>query len=429
MIFGRTAVVLLAIGCADTGTGGWEGAPAPAEPGTPIGDPVTVRVDEDGGTLASDDGLFRLVVPPDALAEETELTLQPITNTAWGGLGDGYRVSPALSFAVPVQIVFGYTDDDLLGTAAEALGIASQDSDGYWTGAGDGSTDTDARTLTLETADLGAPVSLGRGGPGSADFARHWRIRLEPAEATVKIGGVRKLDLTVCSATEIFDDWGSSEIVLGPPGPYTHPRPVEWSVSGVPAGTVTGDSRGATYRAPTTPAASGRTNNVSAVLDNGGTALRLQSTIRIEGETTWVGTTDVSGPEYRYTTEVTWTLDRTDGTEQWFVPTGDVALTLDTGSCTAAPLGADVVPTDGLLIVDRSTDPPTYSGYGTTVWALTLTCPDAPTVNLPFPAPWFGDAEDLLLTLGTVQTEAETEVIRDSHEIEDATISWRFESL
>ena len=44
-------------------------------------------------------------------------------------------------------------------------------------------------------------------------------------------------------------------------------------------------------------------------------------------------------------------------------------------SCSVAPLTTAVIPVDGKLILDYSTDPPTCTGTGITSWTVTISCP------------------------------------------------------
>ena len=55
-------------------------------------------------------------VPAGALASDTDITIQPITNTAWGGIGNGYRLTPdGLTFTQPVDLVFDVAPETLAG--------------------------------------------------------------------------------------------------------------------------------------------------------------------------------------------------------------------------------------------------------------------------------------------------------------------------
>jgi hypothetical protein len=424
MKLGIAAVVLAA--CDESG--GWSGAPEPTDAGVPIGPAITASLGPDGGELASEDGAFRLVVPAGALSAETELTLEPITNTAWGGLGDAWRLSPEVAFDAPVQLVFAYDDADLLGTTEDALGVATHDAEGYWRAFPDGAVDAEARTLTVETEDLAGPEPLAHGAEGAADFARHWRFRLEPVEATVKRGGRKQLALKACTYTENFGwPFFSEEDGLGPPQPYTHSADVTWKVTGAYEGTVSGDRSRGTYTAPRARAAAGSLNFVTAAFEIGTRRFVPKTTIHIDAEPrTWVGDSTLSTGIFTFVHDLAWTLDHVNGTEEWYVPSGRVRLTVTAEECTFAPLEHEVVPTDGLLVIDTAADPPTYAGYGTVGWTVHQTC-DGHTVDLPTVASFFGKADGGVGPIGTIRLDGDLEIIEHSYDLGGgAKLSWRF---
>jgi hypothetical protein len=106
--------------------------PQPTAEGAPAGDAVSAVIGPLGGTLATGDGACEVVFPPGALAAATELTLQPIANLAWGGVGTAYRLGPAgTEFAVPVTMKFRLPANES-PASLEGLGIAEQDDQGYW---------------------------------------------------------------------------------------------------------------------------------------------------------------------------------------------------------------------------------------------------------------------------------------------------------
>ncbi len=101
--------------------------------GTPDGTAVTAAIGPAGGTIESTDKRIRVEIPVGALTATQTITLQPITNKAPNGQGQAFRLTPhGLQFAKPATISFKYTDEDLNGTFAEALGIAYQDDKGIW---------------------------------------------------------------------------------------------------------------------------------------------------------------------------------------------------------------------------------------------------------------------------------------------------------
>ena len=152
-------------------------APAPeaTDVGVPVGAAATATVGASGGQLRSPDGKFTLSVPAGALAANTSLTIQPITNTAHGGRGTAYLLGPSgQAFQRPVTLTFAYTDEDVSGTAPEALAIAFQTGERYWQLA-DTTSDAAAKTLTVRTTHFSA-------------WSVVTRLRLAPAAAKVGVG-------------------------------------------------------------------------------------------------------------------------------------------------------------------------------------------------------------------------------------------------
>src|SRR5687768_430852 len=89
---------VLATGCSSDepagppGTNGNGGTPTAV--GIAMGAPSELTIGAAGGRLASSDGKLTLVIPPGALASDTRITIQPISNNAPLGLGTAYRFTP-----------------------------------------------------------------------------------------------------------------------------------------------------------------------------------------------------------------------------------------------------------------------------------------------------------------------------------------------
>lgn len=107
--------------------------PATTPVGTPTGSPVKKTIGPAGGTVLSADGRVELSFPAGAVAANTDITIQPVTNTAPNGSGVGYHLMPDGSkFGAPVSLIFHYTDADANGTSPLLFYIAFQDSTGVW---------------------------------------------------------------------------------------------------------------------------------------------------------------------------------------------------------------------------------------------------------------------------------------------------------
>ncbi|GAB3314593.1 hypothetical protein GCM10027299_02900 [Larkinella ripae] len=217
--------------------------PAPAgevyEKGTPIGQAVQKTIGPEGGTLLSADGTLRMTVPAGAVAQATTFTMQPVTPTLPGLIGQqSYRLLPeGQTFAQPVTLRFKYQADRLDGTSAQLLFMAYQGSDGYWKALPDTELDETAQTLTVNTkhfSDWGA----------FAEFElKTNRDVLAPGESTeLTLQGYR--DLTVELTKE------TTEIALGKVDVLLDTQNIKnWHVIGKGSLTVEKSQTLATYSA------------------------------------------------------------------------------------------------------------------------------------------------------------------------------------
>ncbi|GAB3166624.1 hypothetical protein [Telluribacter humicola] len=105
----------------------------PTEVGAPQGQAISKLIGPQGGTLATADGLVELTIPAGALAQETNISIQPIHNHTPNGVGTSYRFMPdGQQFAKPATLKLKYTDAEVADSAPEALGIAYQRTDKVW---------------------------------------------------------------------------------------------------------------------------------------------------------------------------------------------------------------------------------------------------------------------------------------------------------
>ena len=184
MIFGRSRLLAAFAGmfllvstaaCGSSGASDTVVAPSrPSAVGTPTGNGVVATIGPNGGRLSSGDGGVTVTIPAGAVTADTQLGIQPISNTAAGGIGSAFRLTPVgQKFAKPVRISFGIMVGDLDGTAAGALGLASQDARGFWEWT---QTPPDASTkhITMTTSHFG-------------DWSKVAALRLRPTRATVRL--------------------------------------------------------------------------------------------------------------------------------------------------------------------------------------------------------------------------------------------------
>ncbi|MGE7776834.1 hypothetical protein ACQKLP_19100 [Chitinophaga sp. NPDC101104] len=113
--------------------------PQPQQPdirphGTPVGTAIKKTVGAAGGTIVATGGRITVDIPAGALAANTELTLQEVTNTLPGSPGKSFRLGPeSIKFAKPITLTIPYTDALLADSIhPDALFLAYQDKAGGW---------------------------------------------------------------------------------------------------------------------------------------------------------------------------------------------------------------------------------------------------------------------------------------------------------
>ena len=151
--------------------------PQPTPVGTVIGPVKTVTIGPEGGTLSSLDGQATLTVPAGALNAPTEISMQPIQNTAPGGIGTAYRFTPIIEFAQPATVTLEYT-----GGNPKLARVIVQKPDGFWA--------SPARQTISEASVQADPPKkkVSARVKRLADLANADRFFLEPERADVRVG-------------------------------------------------------------------------------------------------------------------------------------------------------------------------------------------------------------------------------------------------
>src|SRR5450759_2420723 len=165
-----------------------QGNPSPTATavGVPNGSATSATIGAAGGSVSTPDGKIALTIPAGALASNTVISIQPLTNMAHGKIGAAYRLTPdGQTFLKPVTLTFTYTDEDLLGTAAEFLGAAFQTAAGYWQWAGAATVDTTAKTVSVSSSHF-------------SDWSNVKGLQIRPPKKTVKVSGSVGLQVKVC---------------------------------------------------------------------------------------------------------------------------------------------------------------------------------------------------------------------------------------
>ncbi|HSE63215.1 MAG TPA: hypothetical protein VLG15_06345 [Thermoanaerobaculia bacterium] len=167
----------------------------------PAAIPSSAQIGPSGGSIRSADGRLTLKVPAGALSAPATLSIVPTANTAPNAIGSAYALSPVgVTFARPAQLVLSYSNEDLAGTGAGGLGIASQEGSS-WFGIMGGSVDPVARTLRVPvTSTSPGPAPAGGGqvplrATQTGNVGPYGSPTLSPAEYSVVEGETVQLGL------------------------------------------------------------------------------------------------------------------------------------------------------------------------------------------------------------------------------------------
>ena len=374
--------------------------PTPTAVGTPDGTASSGTIGTGGGSIDSDDGLFTLTVPAGALASDTEITVQPITNTAWGGIGKGYRLTPdGLTFAAPVELSFKVAPEDLTGSSHDALDVATQNDAGVWYILKNRSYDDVTGTLTATTTHF-------------TDYSMLEGFQIIPGSASINTTGTVNLSVKYCEQqTTTTGDDDLTALVISCNGSMPPNTVSNWSVNGIPGGnatvgTVVQTAPGkARYTAPVSvPQANPVAVSADFVSTRGNGV--LVSNITIGG--TWYGTVTVQQGGYKSEADVVWKSIATyQGLETYRPASGTVHYTPETdygpvcSFVSMNPRDATIPENNSVLFIDWNVSPAKAFGYGTVTQTSTtcFTCdgwtePDCQTGVLPG---WF-EADSLAVS-------------------------------
>ena len=406
--------------CATAVTDATSGASATAV-GMPVSSAISMaNVGAAGGTLSAPDGALSLTIPPGALAADTMISIQPISNFAHGKIGLAYRLLPdGQTFSKPITLTFNYTDDDLIGSAAEFLGAAFQTATGFWQWFGPATINTANKTVSVNSTHF-------------TDVSRVRGLQIRPPKKTVRPSATVALQVKLCyqvDSGELTTLGYECDSDQGPDGILTVDQ---WAVNGVPGGggafgTVVGSGAAATYTAPSSKP-SPATVAVSArvrVQSIGGSAL-VVSNITI-AEDSWTGTaTSIFAPQ-NVSANLTWTLDSTVNNVATYRSSGTATISGGVQpACIVSPSNSSIDNT-GLLVVDYNANPPTYFGGGSTSWPSSISCPPVPgsfpsTVTALYLAGRGGPSGNA--AAGSVSADGST--IEGTDSVAGAVFNWKF---
>lgn len=302
--------------------------------GTPTGSATSATIGAAGGSVSTPDGKIALTIPAGALASDTVIGIQPVTNNAHGGLGAGYRLTPdGQTFAQPVVLTFSYTDQQLTGSAPEILGAAFQTPTGFWQWLGTPTIDSVAKTISISSTHF-------------TDFSLVQGYRLQPLSKTLKVNESLALQVAFCYPQPGSDltplglacDTADSQVEVAAPFDIS-----EWSVNGIAggnatAGTVSGNGPSATYKAPATKPTP-NTVAVSARVNLGarGKTLVVSNITITDQAVSYTGTVQFTtgAPQVAAsgTANVTWTQFEDLGDTRRYAPSGTLTADITLAGC------------------------------------------------------------------------------------------------
>lgn len=217
--------------------------PLVTERGTTTGTPVSKTIGAAGGTLTSMDGKLTINIPAGAINNNTEFTIQPVSNTLEPAMRDrAYRLLPeSVNFAKEIEITFHYNEDDFKNTIEDGLFVAYQTEEGSWK-AMPTALDKPAKKLVVATTHFSDWTIV------SSLYLDIYAPVLKPNQKSIiEIAGIRPSEFNgILGAIENDDDVGGTGLEIR-----------NWKLVSGP-GTLevdeTGQSRFADYTAPASAA-------------------------------------------------------------------------------------------------------------------------------------------------------------------------------
>jgi hypothetical protein len=411
------ALGLTLVACPPSGAPKPPAEPQPTPVGTPTGTLVTNTIGPAGGVISSADGSLSVNVPAGAVLADTSFGLEPITNTAWSGLGSGFRLTPSgATFLKPVTLRFKPSATDLKGASLGQLGIAFQNPQGVWEVLEDAFFDAASQSLSATTTHF-------------TDFATFPYVELRPASSLLKVKNPLILELYECVQRARPSDPKKTTVVKcqssranaeeGVSGGY---RIKSWVVNGVTNGNATvgviskADAYSGTYTAPAKIPSSGKNVSVAVGVSSDGqpnqnvdadASIELlscglagssgrASTVQPTADTcadAWTGRSSKSEYDNPSTgtrespvsaENVRWELEASESTDTVRVyrlvsGTASVPLPAPRNGCAVtaiSPISAAINRDDSILwrmVVDYGQQPPTFDFGASTVWIANVT--------------------------------------------------------
>ena len=243
--------------------------------GQPVGEVYTEIIGPSGGVVKSEDGRVEIDIPAGALAEDTEIGIQPLKNTAVNGIGYGYRLTPhGRSFSKKVTVRFHYKNDERRLSSKEAIEIAYQNEIGEWICPGGTSNDPVQKTLSVQTDHF-------------SDWALVESMNLSPVVKTLRYNETATFKAWRYTFPVTDDDFlvplaAAANAKNGEPAPMDKLFIVRWTLNG--PGKLEAKGSEAVYTAPPSAQGADKTATITLELNVYGKQVLLISTVYIVGE-------------------------------------------------------------------------------------------------------------------------------------------------
>lgn len=357
---------------------------AKTEAGLPEGLPASATIGAAGGTLTSSDGRLTTTVPAGALAANTVVEIQPITATAPGAFGSGYRLTPeGVNFAKPVTLTFNYSAAEAGASVPESLRIAARDSRGHWR-VMNTTRDPARREIAVTTTHF-------------SDWSHVGGLQIAPASATVEVNKKQFLRVIFCGDGP--DPEANEQRLLLECRPAGRGAdPTRWSVNSIANGnatvgtisTVAGLERFANYTAPAAvPAQNPVAVSAEFVEDPALGTTRLVSNITVvdkvpkyEGTIFGRTVTRIGGDEQflelSANLRFTRNPDLSIGGTQWYDGTGTAVVRGRPFGCVGLGSGTATVQGATLQLQTEGTHAGTYVVSAGAKATVTMTCGNPP---------------------------------------------------
>ena len=208
--------------------------------GNPLGEPVSKMIDAAGGMLEAADKRMKVIIPPGAVTEATNFSIQLVQNTLTESSRPAFRLLPeGVEFKKPVTVEFSYKEKDLEGTAAGLLHLAYQDAEGIFYMVMETTRDENNQTLSTQTTHF-------------SDWTFVEALKVEVDKPELNVGESANLKLMRYETL-------ITPLVKDPPigyyaefyGPQSQLSKIKWSLA-VGSGKITPAGIKCTYTAPAT---------------------------------------------------------------------------------------------------------------------------------------------------------------------------------